>query len=146
MRCRASVRCWCLGQCPVAGNSSVGFYECNLGAGYTIHPLQAAHGHFPSVLTLWVILIRVTQWAEDMGSGKGTLLGCPQCSHIWVLASTNGSPLISPGLSMASHSLLDLPTGFFFFFKEGRLKNYCFFSACRKGLEAARGAPKTTSA
>lgn len=36
--------CWCLGQCTTACPSSVGFCECNLGAGHTIL-YKATHAH-----------------------------------------------------------------------------------------------------
>lgn len=74
----------------------------------------------PNVLTLWVILIRVTQCAGAMEDGKGTLaklspmllyLGPSQ--HQWV-------PSNSPGPSMASHNRLHLHIGFFLQIREAQ--------------------------
>lgn len=147
LRCRASVPCWCLGQCTMAGNSSVGFCECNLGAGHTSHPLRllmatflmvlrlamqvtslptcsqpsappdtASHSSetslIPSVLTLWVILIRVTQCAGAMEDRKETLAGLSPVHLYPGLSQHQWVPSNSPGPSMASHDLLHLHTIF----------------------------------
>lgn len=44
--------------------------------------------------------------------GRGPQLGCPQYSHMEVLASSSGSPLIALGPSIASHHSSGLPTIF----------------------------------
>ena len=42
----------CLGPCTLAGNPSVGFCKCNLGAGHTIHLLRLPMATFLMVLRL----------------------------------------------------------------------------------------------
>jgi hypothetical protein len=49
----------CLGPCTLAGNPSVGFCKCNLGAGHTIHLLRLPMATFLMVLRL---VMRVTSF------------------------------------------------------------------------------------